>query len=127
MQGAARLRATLAALAIHDRGAYMPRVRAAWVDERRSALGQLATDARYEAAELAFSLGELDRAQILNDQVLERDRFREAAWRLRMRVAGALGHEDYVIGAFRGCERALAELGATPSTATQRLLDSLRR
>ena len=127
MQGVARLRATLAALAIHDRGAYLPRVRASWVDERRATLSQVATDARYEAAELAFSLGELDRAQVLTDQVLDQDRFREAAWRLKMRVGGAVGHEDYVIGAFRGCERALAELGATPSQATQRLLDALRR
>jgi DNA-binding SARP family transcriptional activator len=127
LQGAARLRATLAALELYDRGGYLPRVRAAWVDERRAALGQLATDARYEAAELAYTLGELDRAQALVEQVLDRDRFREAAWRLKMRLEGALGHEDRVIGTFRACERALAELGATPSTATQRLLDSLRR
>ena len=127
LQGAARLRATLQALAIYDRGPYLPRVRAAWVDERRTALGQLATDARYEAAELAFTLGDLDRDQALVDRVLVHDRFREAAWRLKMRLGGALGAEDHVIAAFRACERALAELGATPSQATQRLLDSLRR
>jgi DNA-binding SARP family transcriptional activator len=127
LQGAARLRATLAALRIVDGGDYLPRVRAVWVDERRQSLEQQATDARYEAAELAFSLGDIERAQMLADQVLEVDRFRESAWRLKMRLANALGHEDHVIGAFRGCEEALAELGAAPSTATRRLLDALRR
>ena len=57
----------------------------------------------------------------------ELDPYREAAWRLQMRLASAVGDEDRVIGAFRGCERALAELGARPAGATRHLLDALRR
>ena len=44
-----------------------------------------------------------------------------------MRLAGAVGDEDRVIGAFRRCERALGELGASPSGTTRHLLDALRR
>jgi len=44
-----------------------------------------------------------------------------------MRVGSAVGDEDRVITAFRQCHSALAELDATPSDSTRRLLDQLRR
>ena len=127
LEDAERLEATRDALDEYGRGPYLPRIRAPWVDERRSFLEQLATDARYEAAELAFGLGDIERSAELTDTVLADDPYREAAWRLRMRLASALGNEDRVIDAFHGCERALGELGAAPSTATRQLLDALRR
>jgi DNA-binding SARP family transcriptional activator len=127
MEDAARLEATREALETYARGPYLQKIGAPWVDERRAYLERLATDARYEAAELAFGLGDIERAVELTDTVLADDPYREAAWRLRMRLASALGHEDRVIDAFHGCESALGELGASPSTATRRLLDSLRR
>ena len=51
-------------------------------------------------------------------QVVEADPYREAAWRLLMRLAHTLGDHDRVIAAYRSCERALAELGAEPSPTT---------
>jgi hypothetical protein len=43
-----------------------------------------------------------------------------------MRIANAHGDTSAVLAAFLGCERALAELGATPSRGTRSLLDDLR-
>jgi DNA-binding SARP family transcriptional activator len=127
LQGEARLTATLEALAVFDQGEYLPGTRSHWVDERRLRLAEIATDARYEAAELAFTAGVLDQADRLAAQVLAADAFREAAWRLTMRIANALGDDDGVIRAFQRCERALAQLGTEPAPSTRDLLERLRR
>jgi DNA-binding SARP family transcriptional activator len=127
LQGVERLEATLDALAIADRGEYLPAARSRWADERRQELGALAVDARLEAAELAFDAGRLEDAERLAAQVLAAEPFREAAWRLRMRLADALGAADGVIRAYQECERALAELGMEPSPTTRALRDRLRR
>ena len=73
---------------------------------------------------LRAAIGDAER---LVAAVLRDDPYREAAWRLQMRLASAVGDEDRVIGAFRGCERALGELGTRPAGATRHLLDALRR
>jgi DNA-binding SARP family transcriptional activator len=127
LQGDARLTATLEALAVFDRGEYLPGARSHWVDERRQRLAELATDARYEAAELAFAAGRFDHAERLASQVLGADAFREAAWRLTMRIANALGDQDGVLRAYQRCERALARLGTEPAPSTRELLELLRR
>jgi ATP/maltotriose-dependent transcriptional regulator MalT/DNA-binding SARP family transcriptional activator len=127
LQGADRLAATLAALAIADRGEFLPDVHTRWVDARREALAVAVADARLDAAELAFAAGRFDDAERLAAQVLEAEPFRESAWRLRMRLADALGAGDGVIRAYHGCERALAQVGTTPSRTTRDLLERLRR
>jgi DNA-binding SARP family transcriptional activator len=127
LQGEDRLAATLAALEIFDRGEYLPGSYLRWVDDRREHLIELATDARYEAAELSFAAGSLDRAERLAAEVLRVDPFREGAWRLTMRVANALGDHDGVIRAYQRCEAALAQIGAEPAPSTRELLDRLRR
>ena len=68
-----------------------------------------------------------DDAATLARQALADDPYREGAWRLVMRVASALGDDDGVVRAYRACEQALAEVGATPAPTTRRLLDQLRR
>jgi DNA-binding SARP family transcriptional activator len=127
LQGADRLEATLTALAIADQGEYLPDAATRWAERRREALASAVTDARLDAAELAFAAGRYDDADRLAGQVLDAERFREAAWRLRMRLADALGAGDSVIRAYHACERALAELGTTPSRTTRELLERLRR
>jgi DNA-binding SARP family transcriptional activator len=127
LQGAERLEATLAALALPDRGEFLPGVRTRWAEARREALTSMITDARLDAAELAFAAGRLDDADRLAGQVLDTEPLREGAWRLRMRLADAFGAGDNVIRAYQGLERALAEIGATPSRTTRELLDRLRR
>ena len=127
LQNEARREAVLEALEVFEGGEYLPRINAPWVDDRRSHLEQLATDARFDAADLAFALGALDQARSLVDAVLGADPYHEPAWRLSMRLANALGSDERVIRDFHRCEQALAGVGATPSAATRQLLDALRR
>lgn len=127
LRAADRLAATRNALAIYDRGEYLPGARSAWADDRRQRLAQLATDARSEAAELEFAARRYDEAKRLAEEVLHSEPFRETAWRLRMRIANALGDDDGVIRAYHTCERALAQVGTTPSPSTRQLLERLRR
>jgi len=127
LQGEARLAATRAALEIVERGEYLSGIRSPWLDERRERLLQLAADARYEVAELAFAAERYDEASALARRSLEDDPYREAAWRLLMRVAGVMGDGDGVVRAYRACEQALAEVRAEPAATTRRLLDQLRR
>jgi DNA-binding SARP family transcriptional activator len=127
LRGEDRLRVLLEALDIVDRGDYLPGVFSPWVEERRRQLASEAQDARLEAAEIAFTADRYRQASRLVHEVLQVDPFREAAWRLEMRIAAAHGDQDKVITAFRECERALAELGARPAESTVRLLNDLRR
>jgi len=127
LQGDERLSATREALAIYDRGDYLPDIASGWAEERRRRLAELATDARTNTAELSFAAGRYDEAERLTDEVLTADPFRETAWRLKMHIANALGDEDRVIRAYRGCEHALARLAATPSPGTRQLIERLRR
>jgi ATP/maltotriose-dependent transcriptional regulator MalT len=127
LQGADRLSLTLEALAIYDRGEYMPGPRGAWGDERQQHLSEATAEARYQAAVLSFGEARYDDAARLTDQVLRADPYREAAWRLSMRIAQARGDEDGVLRAYQGCESALADLRAVPAASTRQLLDKLRR
>ncbi len=90
-------------------------------------LADLVAGARYEAAELAFSAGRFDDAQQWAQAVLRTEPYREAAWRLTMRIANALGDDDGVIVAYQGCEQALGTLGIGPAHSTRQLLERLRR
>jgi DNA-binding SARP family transcriptional activator len=127
LHGRDRLAALVAAAAPADAGEFLPEARSPWADERREALRQLRVDARLAAAEVAFELGELEQAEAFAQRVLREDPHRESAWRLSMRIAGALGHEDRVIARFRDCRAALAEVATVPADSTRRLLEQLRR
>jgi two-component SAPR family response regulator len=126
LQDDERLTATLAALSIYDRGEYLPGSRAGWADERQQRLAELVTEARYQAAVLSFGAGRYDQGRRLVTQVLGEDPLREAAWRLQMRIAQALGDDDGVLRSYQGCEAALAELQTSPSASTRQLLERLR-
>jgi DNA-binding SARP family transcriptional activator len=131
-QGAAvpgedKLTVLLSALRIADRGPYLPSITSIWADERRQRLDELVGSARLDAAEAAFAAGRYQQAAQLAEAVARADPYREAAWRLLMRIAGTLGDWDRVIAAYRSCERALAELGTEPSPATAALLRDSRR
>jgi DNA-binding SARP family transcriptional activator len=127
LRGADRLGATLNALEIADQGPYLPGIESEWVDERRQQLRELATDARYDAAELAFSQGRLQNAERLTDTVLEAEPYHEPAWRLAMRLASARGDDQGVLRSYQRCDHVLAEVGAAPSATTRQLVDQLRR
>lgn len=126
-RGKERLRLLLEALEIADRGYYMPSVNSQWVEDRRMRLDKLVCSARLETAEVAHAEGMYAQASTLVQAVLEHDPYREAAWRLEMRLAQTHGDHDRVIAAYRSCESALAELGAEPSPTTTKLLLNSRR
>ncbi|WP_354698578.1 HTH-type transcriptional regulator MalT [Paraconexibacter sp. AEG42_29] len=125
--GSARLKATTDALVLYDRGEYLEGLTSSWVDAERRTLRALAGTARYEAAQIAYDEGDYAGATDLIERALENDPTREEAWRLRMRIAGAVGDEHGVIAAFRRCEAALSELPTTPARTTLQLLETLRR
>jgi DNA-binding SARP family transcriptional activator len=127
LRGRARLDAALRALAVTERGEYFPGSTTEWIEERRRVLHRTAVDLRLDAAEVAFGLGELESAREHADHVLAEDPYRESAWRLSMRIAAAMGHEDRVIDLYRRCRERLAELPTEPAASTHRLLARLRR
>ena len=126
-RGKERLRLLLEALEIADRGTYLPGLNSQWVEDRRLRLDELVRSARLETAEVAHAEGMYAQAALLVQQVLDDDPYREAAWRLEMRLAQTHGDHDRVIAAYRACESALAELGTEPSPTTTKLLRDLRR
>jgi DNA-binding SARP family transcriptional activator len=127
MQGQERLDAVRAALTIVDRGEYLPRCRSGWVSDRRERLAELATDARQDAADLAFATGRYVEAEQLAKQVIDAQPYREATWCLMMRIANARGDQDGVLTAYHRCAEALGDLQTAPTKTTKRLLDQLRR
>jgi two-component SAPR family response regulator len=124
--GAERLQTFRRALEVHLRGPYLERESSPWALERRRDLEDLAEEVLVEASETAYQLGEYAEAERLIREGLIRNRFRESAWCLLMRIAAATQDHDAVIAAYRECERAVAEMGAKPSAATASLLAQLR-
>ncbi|MEU9917353.1 bacterial transcriptional activator domain-containing protein [Streptomyces sp. NPDC051001] len=78
-------------------------------------------------ADLALQLHQYGDAVRLCERLTAIDPFREVAWRVWMRAANALGDDDGVLTAFQGCETALAQIGATPSPSTRKVLKQLQR
>ena len=127
LQGEERIAATLRALAIVDRGEYLPGLSSNWVAgaTRTARRGSSRTRAWEPPSWLCD--GPLRGRRPPRRRHLEHDPFREGAHRLEMRIANAVGDEDRVIAAYRRCELALGELGTAPSTSTRQLLETLRR
>lgn len=126
LQGEARLRQTQEALRSYDAGPYLPGIQSAWSEARREHLQLLAQNARMECAEMAFRHGRFKEAAEFTAAVLDEDPLRETAWRLKMRLAGALGDNDAVLSSFRNCHAELAKLGLDVSGETRRLVAQLR-
>jgi DNA-binding SARP family transcriptional activator len=125
--GSERLSETLEALAIYDRGEYLSGEGGLWADDRAVRLFAMATEARHQAALLAFGAGRYEESQELVERVLADEPGRESGWRLRMRLAAAVGDENGVLKTYKQCADVLAPLGLEPSTATRALLERLRR
>jgi DNA-binding SARP family transcriptional activator len=127
LPGDQQLPALREALALAEGGAFMEGLSSEWATFRRRELADLITDARLLAAEVAVGAGAYREAGEMATLVLSHDPYRESAWQLRMRVLNALGSSDALLATYRACEQALSDLGLTPSSGTQRLLEQLRR
>ena len=100
--------------------------RSEWVMATRRRFEVLGIDLREAGAEMAYAEGEYRTADAWAWQVLDKDAYRERSWRLVMKTAGALGDENRVLMAYRGCVQALTEIGTEPAVATQALVAKLR-
>ncbi len=127
LRGAEQTGAIAAALEVADLGEYLPGVDSVWAEDRRTHLRSLTGKARLQAAQTHYEHGSFLDAERLAREALLQDPYQESAWRLLMRVGGAVGDEDRVISAFRQCQSVLLDLDAAPSDSTRRLLDQLRR
>lgn len=125
--GRLRISETIDALALYDQGPYLAGVHTLWADDRAVRLFGLATEARHQAALLAFGAGRLDDARELTDRVLADDPARESAWRLRLRIAAAMGDERGLVVTYGACREALTVLGLSPTNLTGDLFERLRR
>jgi DNA-binding SARP family transcriptional activator len=115
------------AFALSDRGEFLEGARSIWAESHREALARLALEARLDAADWAFDLGSYRQAEALVDAVVQRDPYRERAWRLRMKLLGALGDSDALVRCYQRCSATLASIGLEPAPSTRRLVDHLRR
>lgn len=125
-QGEDRLRLFEKAIELADLGEYAADVTSEWAVVRRDELTSALNRARYEAAELAYRLGRYTEADDMVSALLEQDPYREQGWQLAMRLAGALGHTDRVVAAYRQCCAVLAEIRLRPSRQTERTFQQLR-
>jgi len=126
LQEADRLAALQRAFNLLERGDYLPAVEAGWATARRVELARRAADARHDAAEAAHAIGLHDDAWRLVSQVLRADPYREASWRLAMRICDARGRPEAVTDSYERCEATMRQIGSEPSATTRQLLQTLR-
>lgn len=125
LRGEERLDRIESTLALVE-GPYLPDSDLEWAEERRHELEVMIVNAAVDAAEEALALGMLDRAKKAASFAINRDPFCESAYRVRMRVEGALGSPHAVLAEFQRLTSALAELGVEPTPSTVRLVRELR-
>jgi DNA-binding SARP family transcriptional activator len=109
-----------------DGGEYLPDVDTLWADERRRLLHGVIGEARVTAAELLFQHGRYHETRAMVDCALADEPFSERAWRLRIKLADAVGDDDGVLDAYRRCRIELRTLGLEPSAETVELVERLR-
>jgi DNA-binding SARP family transcriptional activator len=115
------------ALALAERGSYFDSLSTYWLDTRRDELDAALTQARVDAAAVALNLGRVRETRRLVRAVLDRDPYREQAWRLALCAAEAAGSDDELLDLYRRYLRVMHELGVPPSADLRRLVDRLRR
>jgi DNA-binding SARP family transcriptional activator len=126
LQGEDKLQMLERALAIFEKGDYLPKIDSSWSDDRRMLLMEKAVNASLAGAAICFDAQRYQQAKNLAESSLIRDPYSERAWRMLMRVSNAIGDADAVSASYRRCEAALAEGGLAPSAATRDLFKLLR-
>jgi ATP/maltotriose-dependent transcriptional regulator MalT/DNA-binding SARP family transcriptional activator len=126
LQGDEKLELLERALALLEKGEYLPKIESSWADDRRLLLLEKTVNASLSGAAICFEAQRYQQAKSLAESSLVRDPFSERAWRMVMRVSDAIGDADAVTAAYRRCETTLAEGGLVPSAATRDLFQLLR-
>jgi two-component SAPR family response regulator len=124
--GEERIASLRRALAVVEGGEYLPDVATPWAEERRGLLHAAIGEARVTAAELLFQHGCYREARAMIDRALGDEPLSERAWRLRIKLADAVGDDDGVLDAYRRCRAELRTLGLEPSAETVELVERLR-
>ncbi|MET9878219.1 BTAD domain-containing putative transcriptional regulator [Actinacidiphila glaucinigra] len=125
--GEHRFHTLLEALRTAGRGPYFEGVSTPWLDARREELAAELTQAQVDAGAVALRLGRIRETRELAGAALERDPYREQAWRLALAGAEAAGDDGGLLELYRGYLRAMADLGVRPSQEMRHLVERLRR
>jgi len=126
LQGEDKLHVLERALALYEKGEYLPKIESSWADDRRLSLSEKAVTANLAGAIICFEAQRYQQAKKMAEASLAGDPYSERAWRMLMRVSNAIGDADAVTASFLHCEAALAEGNLVPSSATRELFLQLR-
>lgn len=122
-----RLRLLREAVALCERGDYLPGATGERVEARRRHLAALEAEARSGLAWALLEQGQAGQAGRLALAALARDPVDEDAWQALLRAEAALRGPEGVGPVLQRCLAALAEAGLDPCEATIRLAERLRR
>ena len=114
------------AIALHERGEYLPGCISGWTNRRRERLHALISEAKLDLGEVVLEAGDPVQAWELSALIVAQEPLTERAWRLRMEAAAAMGDDEGVLSAFLECRTRLGEIELEPSPETLALARRLR-
>ena len=114
------------AIALRERGEYLPGCGSGWTNRRRDQLDALISEARLDLGEIMLEAGDPVQAWELSAMIVAAEPLTERAWRLRMEAASAMGDDEGVLSAFLECRSRLAAIQLEPSPETLALARQLR-
>ena len=114
------------AIALHERGEYLPGCASGWTNRRRDHLDGLISEARLDLGEIVLEAGDPVQAWELSAMIVAAEPLTERAWRLRMEAAAAMGDDEGVLSAFLECRSHLSAIKLEPSPETLALARRLR-
>jgi len=115
------------ALAIAERGPYLPHADSAGARRRRDELAPLVSEARREYVLGLLRAGRSEEAVATARAAVVAEPYREDGWRLLMRAHAAADGPAAAVPVFLECAECLAEVELAPSAETRDLLERLRR
>lgn len=124
--GGARLDTLGAAMAMADRGPFLPGVEGEAAGRRRAEVAASVAEGRREHARCLLAAGRAVQAMAAARAAVADDPYREDGWRLLMRAQVAAEGPASAVPPFLECATVLAGVGLAPSPETRTLLERLR-
>jgi two-component SAPR family response regulator len=106
-------------------GPYLADVDSEWTVHERERLARAYTSALEELAYRYLNANQLERCLSVCLAALQRDRFHETIYQIRMRAHAALGDRAAVVREYQACRTSMQELGILPSAETEQLFNEL--